>query len=83
MLSGGGGGGGRGGRKHQAVVYDILPLEEGAGKRCWECHPRHAHHGSVVGQCVQIPAQTVLVTPSKPRQDGHKCADDLQPIYVL
>ena len=37
MLSGGGGGWGRGGRKHQAVVYDVLPLEEGAEKRCSEC----------------------------------------------
>ena len=24
--------------KLQALVYDILPLEEGAGKRCSECH---------------------------------------------
>ena len=23
--------------KLQALVYDILPLEEGAGKRCAEC----------------------------------------------
>ena len=23
--------------KVQALVYDILPLEEGAGKRCSEC----------------------------------------------
>ena len=23
--------------KLQALVYDILPLEEGAGKRCSEC----------------------------------------------
>ena len=29
--------GGEGGRKHQALVYDIHPLEEGAGKRCSEC----------------------------------------------
>ena len=29
--------------KLQALVYDILPLEEGAGKRCSECVavPRH------------------------------------------
>ena len=26
-------------RKLQALVYDILPLEEGAGKRCSECGP--------------------------------------------
>ena len=25
--------------KLQALVYDILPLEEGAGKRCLECDP--------------------------------------------
>ena len=25
------------GDKLQALVYDILPLEEGAGKRCSEC----------------------------------------------
>ena len=28
--------------KLQALVYDILPLEEGAGKRCSEC-ARHLH----------------------------------------
>ena len=27
----------RDGRKLQALVYDFLPLEEGAGKRCSEC----------------------------------------------
>ena len=27
----------KGEHKLQALVYDILPLEEGAGKRCSEC----------------------------------------------
>ena len=43
-------------RKLQTVVYDILPSEAGAGKRCSECGPRgtikrlaremHTHHSS-------------------------------------
>ena len=28
--------------KLQALVYDILPLEKGAGKRCSECEPVYA-----------------------------------------
>ena len=40
MGAGGRGGGGvglKGRNKLQTLVYDILPSEEGAGKRCSEC----------------------------------------------
>ena len=36
-------------RKLQALVHDILLLEEGAGKRCWECAPHAVCHSA--GEC--------------------------------
>ena len=37
--------------KLQALVYDIFPLEEGAGKRCSECeeYPKHSEDADRVG----------------------------------
>ena len=40
-------------RKLQTLVYDILLLEEGAGKRCLKCAPHAVCHSA--GECCPFP----------------------------